>query len=227
VKYNATSSGTTGDGRARNVSLTGISIQTDGATGNTIDFLCAWRNLLSAVQEVAQIGGGDFALVKTGAQAWEFRWYAGQLGTDRSATITFATQYGNMANPKLVRNSMEERTIAIVGGQGEESARSVVVRTGANVATNPAEVFVDARSYTATAGLEAEGDRELDAMKRRDALTFDVLQVPSTLYGVHYDLGDLVTAVYQDVTATKMVRRVGVSLAEDGREQIRVEMADV
>jgi hypothetical protein len=229
VTYNATSAGTTGDGRIRDVTLAGVTVQADGATGNTIDFNCAWRNLLASVQEVAQIGGGDFDLVKTAAQAWEFRWYDGQLGTDKSASITFALQYGNMANPVLTRNSSDEKTVAIVGGQGEEDARTVRVRTGTNYEAvhNATETFVQASMYTTTEGLNAAGDRELDTMKRRDVLTFDVLQVPSTRYGLHYGLGDLVTAYYQSITATKIIQRVTVSLGSDGREQIKVELADV
>ncbi len=227
VQYNATSSGTTGDGRLRDVTLSGISVQADAASGPSIDYACAWRNLLTALQEIAQVGGGDFDLVKTGAATWEFRWYDGQLGTDRSATVTFALQYGNMANPKLIRSSAEERTVAIVGGQGEETSRNVTVRTGANYsASNSVEVFVDARELTLTASLDAKGDRELDTYQRRDVLSFDVLQVPSTLYGLHYGLGDLVTGYYQGVTATKVIQRVTVEVGEDGQERIRVELTD-
>lgn len=227
VQYNATSSGTTGDGRLRDVTLSGISVQADAASGPSIDYACAWRNLLTALQEIAQVGGGDFDLVKTGAAAWEFRWYNGQLGTDRSATVTFALQYGNMANPKLVRSSVDERTVAIVGGQGEETSRNVTVRTGANYsASNSVEVFVDARELTLTASLDAKGDRELDTYQQRAQLSFDVLQVPSTLYGLHYGLGDLVTGYYQGVTATKVIQRVTVEIGEDGQERIRVELTD-
>jgi hypothetical protein len=229
VTYHATSAGTTGDGRIRDVTLAGITVQADGATGDTFDYNCAWRNLLASLQEVAQVGGGDFDLIKTGAQAWEFRWYNGQRGTDRSATITFALQYGNMANPVLTRNSMDEKTVAIVGGQGEEASRTVVVRTGANYEAihNAIETFVQASSYSATDGLNTEGDRELDTLKRRDVLTFDVLQIPSTRYGLHYGLGDLVTGYYQGITATKKIQRVTVSLDTNGEESIRVELTDV
>ena len=52
-----------------------------------------------------------------------------------------------------------------------------------------------------------------------------MLQVPQTLYGQHYTLGDLVTAAYQGVVATKQVRRVSVSMA-DGVEQVAVELVD-
>ena len=73
----------------------------------------------------------------------------------------------------------------------------------------------------------AEGDRELDTLKRRDVLTFDVLQIPSTRYGLHYGLGDLVTGYYQGISATKKIQRVTVSLDTNGEESIRVELTDV
>jgi hypothetical protein len=229
VKYNATSSGTTGDGRERTVTTSGITIQTDGATGTSIDYTCAWQNLLSSCQEVALTGGGDFDLVKTGSRAWEFRWYLGQLGTDRSATITFALQYGNMANPQLTRDYTGEKTVAIVGGQGEEASRTVVVRNGANydATENAVETFVDARQMTTTNALNNRGDTELESVRQRNQLTFDVLQVPSTLYGQHYFLGDLVTGYYEGITTTQRIVGVSVSLDSKSKETIKVELSDV
>lgn len=229
VTRNATSSGTTADGRMRTVTLTGISVEADAAAGEALDFNCAWRKLLPALQEIALIGGGDFDLVKTAARAWEFRWYDGQLGTDRSATVTFALQYGNMANPVLERNSVDEKTVAIAGGQGEETARVVAVATGANyhATENAVETFVEAREMTSAAAVADKAARELEEVRRRDQLTFDVLQVPSTLYGLHYGLGDLVTGYYQGVTGTKKIQRVTVSLGSDGQEKIVIGLADV
>jgi hypothetical protein len=229
VTYNATASGTTADGRARAVTTSGVSVQASGGGGNTLTYECPFRNLLTALQEVASIGGGDFDLVKTGAQAWEFRWYAGQRGTDRSTTVTFALQYGNMANPKLVRSALAERTVAVVGGSGEETSRTLATRTGTNynATANACEVFVDSRNSATAALLNAEGDRALEAARARDALTFDVLQVPSTLYGLHYGLGDKITGYYQGVTATKIIRRVTVSMDGRGQESIKVELRDV
>lgn len=229
VKYNLTSSGTTGDGRVRNASETRISVQADGAGGNTLDYACAYRNLLEVLPDVAAVGGGDYDLVRTGANAWEFRWYAGQLGTDRSATVTFSLAYGNMANPVLNRNWIDEKTVAIVGGQGEESSRTLVVRTGTNydAAVNGVEMFVDARDLTTTNGLNARGDVYLDGAEAKDTLTFDVIQTPGSLYGLHYFLGDKVTAYYQGITATKQIVGVSVEFSSQGQESIKVEMKNV
>lgn len=228
VKYNATSSGTLVDGRVRAVDIGGITVQADGAGGNTLDVACAWQNLLGALQDVAAVGGGDFDLVKTGAAAWEFRWYAGQLGTDRSATVLFSLARGNMAAPVLTRNTLSERTVAIVGGQGEAAARAVAVRTGANhnASYNSVETFVDARQMTTTAGLEAAGDRALAEAQARYTLTFDVVQTPATLYGAHYDLGDLVTASFEEYSGVKKITGVAVEFTSEGDERVQVTMED-
>jgi len=228
VKYNATSSGTTGDGRIRAVAIAGVGVEADGAAGNTIDFSCAWRYLLNSLQDIASIGGGDFDLIKTAAATWEWRWYEGQLGTDRSATVRFSLAHGNMATPVLTRYDLNERTVAIVAGQGEGSERSTAAREGTNYDSgdNYAEVFVDARNYTTAAGLQGAGDSRLAELEARDNLIFDVLQVPSTLYGSHYFLGDLVTGYYEGFTATKKIRAVTVGFAQDGREQIGVELSN-
>lgn len=229
VKYNLTSSGTTGDGRVRNADETSITIEADGAGGNSIDYACAWRNVLSALQEVAQIGGGDFDLVKTAAATWDFRYFSGQLGTDRSASVIFALQYGNMANPTLRRNWLNETTVAIVGGQGEAGDRTVEVRTGTNYDSgdNSLEVFVDARDLTTTTGLQKRGDISLEKSEARDDLQFDVIQTPGSLYGLHYFLGDKVTGYYQGITATKKIVGVTVGYTVEGVESIYLETRNV
>lgn len=228
VLRNATSSGTTADGRVRTVTLAGISNQADGATGNTLDAKCSYQNLLSALQDIAAIGGGDFDLIKTAGATWEFRWYAGQRGTDKSASVVFSLAYGNMSRPVLRYNALDERTVAIVGGQGEETFRTVVVRTGANYNAdyNAVETFVDGRNYTTSEGLEGAGDRQLSDAQARVSLEFDVLQTTATTYGQEYFLGDLVTAVFAEYSATKKIVGVSVGVSLNG-ETISIEVADV
>lgn len=229
VTYNATSSGTTSDGRARNVPGWGgnISVEADGAGGNTITYACPQKILLEALQDVARIGALDYDLVKTAAQSWEFRTDT-TLGDDRSAEVTFALQFGNMRNPVLRRNRLQERTVAIVGGLGAGIDRAFVVRTGTNhdTDTNSREVFVAGSNFVTNSGLEAVGDVRLDELEARDNLIFDVIQVPSTLYGKHYFFGDLVTGYYQGITNTKQIVGVTVTVIPDREkpEDISVEL---
>lgn len=228
VSYNAGAEATTANGRIRNGTISGISVQADGAGGNTISLDCAWDNLLDVLQKVASIGGGDFDLVKTGAQAWEFRWYAGQRGTDRTATLLFALERGNMAEPEYDYDRLDERTVAIVGGQGEGSNRVVVARTGPDYsATNDIELFVDARNNTTTDGLNASGDAKLQETRARQQFGYRIVQTPGCAYGVHYSLGDLVRAQYGPVNVTQKIAGVTVTLDRDGAEKIDVETQTV
>ena len=148
VTRNATTSGTTADGRDRNVPTWGgyVTVDTDGAAGTTLDVFSSRTNLLETLQQIAAIGGGDFDMVKVAARTWQFSWYTGQLGTDRSASVVFALQYGNMTNPTLRYRRLDERTVAIVAGQESAGVRVIETVTGTNynASTNSYEIFVDA-----------------------------------------------------------------------------------
>jgi hypothetical protein len=230
VTYNATASATTANGRIRTTDLANITVETDDDSGNVMTFACAHQPLLEALQDVARIGARDFYLVRTGAQAWQFR-TDNYLGDDRSESVVFALNYGNMGNPQLRRNRLNEKTVAIVGGQGLEEDRDFVVRTGTNynATYNSKEVFYPATQYTTTAGLEAAGDIRLEELRAKDDLTWDVIQTPGSLYGVHYFLGDLVTGYFEGITATKQISSVTVTFApgSDRAETISVETRTV
>lgn len=231
VTRNATASGRTTDGRDRDVPTWGnyVSVQADGALGEPLDVFCARRNLLEVLQEIARVGFGDFDLIKTGGRTWEFRWYDLQRGTDRSTTVKFSMQYGNMAEAQLRRRWIDELTVAIVAGQGTETSRTIAVRTGVNynASVNSLEVLVDARDVTTTAGLNARGDARLRETRAVDELRFSILQTPGSLYGLHYFFGDIVTGYYQGVTAAKKIVGVTIRVDPDGSETINIDLENI
>jgi Siphovirus ReqiPepy6 Gp37-like protein len=228
--YNITASATTGNGRLYTTDIANISVAADGAGGNTITFYCAQQNLLEAMQDIARIGDRDFYLTKTGAQAWQFN-TAQYLGMDRSASVSFALGYGNMSNPVLKRNRLNEITVVVVGGQGDETTRPFVRRTGTNYNSsyNSKVLFYPATEYTTTAGLNAAGDVKLDELRAKDDLAWTILQTPSSLYGYHYFFGDVVTGYFQGVTATKQIAKVTVTFApsDSNPESINVETVNI
>lgn len=230
ITYNATSSATTGAGRLRNADLPGTIItDMDTSVGNTISYSCAYKSLLVACQEVALLGNIDFYIAKNGDRSWYVACES-LLGTDRSATVTFALNYGNMRNPVLRRNLIEERTVAIVGGQGTDATRAIVVRTGANYSgtVNSREIFVNGSEYSGTAGLAALGDLRMFEYQAYASLDWEVIQVPNTLYGKHYFVGDLVTGYYQGISEVKQIDSVIVRVesGSDSVETIEVKTAD-
>lgn len=232
VTYNATSAGTTADGRDTNVGSWGanISVKSDGAEGSNVTVSCAGRNLLEILREVADLGGLDFGLTKTGPQAWQF-WTDTRMGDNHTDDVVFSLPYGNMRRPRLRSNRRAEKTVAIVGGQDTGSSRAVEVRTGANynASYNSFETFVNASQYSDAAGLQSEGDARLEELRAVDQLSFDVIQVSSTLYGKHYRLGDTVSAYFRGFAYTPKIMRVMVDVRHRGNqspEQIEVVLND-
>jgi hypothetical protein len=232
VTRNATTSGTTADGRVRDVPTWGgyISVEADGATGYSLAYTCPYRNLLTALQEVATLGLGDFQMVRTGARAWEFRWYNALLGTDRTGSVRFSPGMNNVANPLLRRGRIDEATVAIAAGQDTGAAREIAIETGStyDAAVNSLEMYVDSRDITGDT-LADRAELRLEEQRSFDELSFDVLQTSSTLYGSNYFLGDWVTASYGGVSATKKVDSVTVTYQSrgDNPESIQIGLRDL
>ena len=228
VKYNATSDATVANGREREGAISGLSVETNGAEGNTIDWFCAYDSLLATLQDLTKIGGGDFDLVKTSSTTYQWRWYTGQLGTDKTSDVTFSLKRGNMANPTYIENRTLEKSVAIVGGQGEGVDREIQIVPGSNynVTDNNIEMFVGATDVETTSGLITRGNQKLYETQPIELFDFDVLQTPSSQYGTHYQLGDLVTAInpYTLDLYTMKIYSVSVGVKSNGEETINVEM---
>jgi hypothetical protein len=218
-------------GRDRDAPDYGITIEADAAGGNTVDWT-ANRNhkLLENLQALARVGGGDFDVIYTSSTTREFRFYT---GTDKTATITFAENLGNMDNVRFRQIRSVERTAAIVAGTGQESARTKTVRTGTNYSSaNDIETFVDAKDLGAsdsTATRSARGDARLDESEARDEFAFDVVQTEGIYYGPSgngsYALGDLASAVRPDgVTVTQQIYGVSLAWRPGQKEQIGIEV---
>lgn len=241
VTYNSTSSATTAAGRKLNGTLwpsTVITVEADGAGGNTMSFLCAPQSendtLLTELQKAQALSGGDFSLVKTGANAFQFRWgHYNMVGatptaaTDRSATLAFSIGHGNMATPIYTRDRIKERTVALVGGKGVGAARTFVTRTGTDYAsTNHREVFVPLTNSDVTAELNTAGDKVLDKDEAKETFAFKVQKTESCVFERDWNLGDTVSAVNWISGATSTLKIIGVTISYEsgGEETISAEM---
>lgn len=240
VLYNATVSATTGAGRHRNGAITNFTITNEAGSGHgdTITSLGVTnKKIIDALSKCTGTkGGGDVDLIYTGSPgspSWQFRWYTGQRGTDRSSDVTFALNYGNMADPVYRLKRMREKTVAIVGGKGEESDRDIEIVTGANYsAANDTEIFVSATGVSKgnTTALQAAGSRKLDDKQARDMFLFVPVQVQGSAYGLAYcvngDIGDLVYARYAHPsygTIEGIFKITGVDVAIDNRGSSPIE----
>lgn len=218
--------------RDRQPNTMNLTVATDLARGNVIDWACGGRtNLLDELNKIALIAGGDFVITKTpGTANYVFEFKPGQLGTDRttgSNPVIFSKDRGNMSQPKLVRTRSAEKTVAIVGGRGENDTRGIRVRTGANYsAANDIETYIDGRNATTNAALDAIGDQALAEAKFRNVIEYDVIQQSLCYAEKDYFLGDKVTAKYSGVTATQQVYELSFEY-KDTKEVCATVMRDL
>ena len=230
VEYNLGNSATTPNGRLANGHY-GFTVNDEvgwGSLGPSVDWYCAYDNLLDTLQELALVGDVDFEVRPAGVFDWTFNTHPGQLGQDRTNDIIFSIHFGNMANPRYERGFMVERTQAIVAGRGEGSERMVVIRQGANydAPENVTEIYVDARTTDTVKGLEAKGDARLAELQREEIFDFNVLQTEGVQYGRDYFMGDLVTAhnPYTDGYETRKITEVAVVLDDDEEISIKTSV---
>ena len=118
-------------------------------------------NLLSFTDELLQAYEVGAELTLTDAAAFKYNIYA---GVDRSAQIIFSQTFDNMLSSSYSRNTANLRTYALIGGQGEGTARILQEYDAAPTARgiDRAEIFVDAKDisskYTDKNGQEQELD---------------------------------------------------------------------
>lgn len=224
--YNFGTSATVANGRTIVAIDTRIIIAPDLARGNLISRGNANKNILEELQYLASIAGGDFDLNKTAANQFTFEFYLGQRGTNRTSTVLFALERGNISNVKYSRNRVGFKSVAIIKGMGQLADRNKTAVTGNGYSTsNHREVFVDANNEP-DAALTSKGTAKLFELRVEEDVQFKVIQSPSTIYRKHYFLGDLISSRINGVTFTQKVNAVTVKVKKDGNaiEDIDVEL---
>lgn len=235
VLYNLGASATTGNGRLNTGSRSDISIQAGSTGGVQIEHYCAWDNLLESLQAIVAKGGGDFDLVQTtkNPNNWDFRFYAGQLGADKTSgadKVVFSERHANLAEPRRRFNRRDERTVFAVLGQGDGDERDVRIVTGPDYsASNYIELYVDAKDIEKgdTDGLDSRGEDKSLEFQAVPESGFDILQTDSSYYGLHYVLGDKVAVEFFGATESHLIDSVILTSAAGQPEHAVIETVKV
>jgi len=231
VEENCGASATVANGRILEGEITGLSIQADGAFGDNWTGKRAYKNLLGVLQEIATSNELDFNVIGIGNALYEFRTYENQRGDNRSrvnlgtrglnpsgnSPVVFSLVAGNMKVPNYEEDRISEKNTALIMGQGTEDEREVVVEKDQDAIDvspiNQRETTRDARQQTETDELESIGINAIDERGAVENFSFGTIQAKSTIYGVHYFAGDIVTADYDTITRHKKI--VGVDIVVD------------
>lgn len=231
VETNLAASATVVNGRSSSGVMTGFSVEADSLRGNTRSIEISHQNLLDALKKIAPSAGGDFKVTRTGLTTFRFDWIEPVDLTTGSNAVIFSLENANMGDPQLLIERSSERTVAIVGGGGEDDTRVRRARTGPNydASTNHIEMFVDARNAgTDTTILDGIGDIKLQERQFKNVIEYDVLQTPATQVERDYFLGNITKAVFAGVDQNQCVDEIIFGYkGADKKEIVNVAMVDV
>lgn len=242
------------------VALTNVVLGAAGAGGIPAHYIGErYSNLLKALQDHSAASwwasfnglagtpadnGCDFQLTPAVAAPyipWTFNVMVGGWGADRRASsaspVIFSPEKGNVQQPVKITDRLSEKTRIIVGGDGQDAARDILlVINAARIAdsvSNKREEYIDSRQIDAFAnpappnGIDKateEGQKRLKEKGIRRELTFIVSQQPNTEYQRDFDLGTLVSGKFNGVMDDYQVRQVEVNYSNTSSEVIAIEL---
>ncbi len=235
--------------RSRSGELAGGYYSYNDATGSStpagvapaLTYSAAYRNALEALQELAKLGDVDFEVLHDyvhydynlgtdvyNALGMAAFTYPGLKGQDRSSSLYFDLALNNISQANLNGDRLREKTVTIVGGPGEGSARTIATRTGTNydATHNDYELFVDARG-NASSELNSIGDAKLLENQAKTRVEATVAQSNGYQYPRDYNLGDRVSVRFGGTVVTKRITAIEVSFTEQyDNARIQVEFED-
>jgi ReqiPepy6 Gp37-like protein len=184
-----------------------VTIQANTSQGASVAKACARRNLLTVCQELAEASNTagtylTFEIYAPTESTLELRTYATQRGVDRRAStaqaIILSELRGNLQNAALTTDYQNEVTFAIAGGQGEGTLRLIATTADtARMGVSPfgrIEQFVDMSNVANTTTLQDDADAAVRDGRPVILFTGTQIDTPAATRGIHYDLGDILTA---------------------------------
>jgi hypothetical protein len=208
-----------------------LTIEADTSTGAVVTRSAAWREVLKTLQDIiAEVkGSGTYAafdVVRTAPATFEFRVFIGARGMDHSATsanpVIVSQERHNLSQPQLSFDWESEHNFIYSLGQGQGSDR--VLQTASDAARigispfNRQEFLRDARQTELAASVLAEANSALEQSRPKINFTGYITQTEGSLYGVHWNWGDIVTAEYKGLSFDCHVEAVTVSVLDNGTE---------
>lgn len=173
----------------------GLVVAADAAQGVTVTAAGRFQTVLDLVREIGLLAGLGWEILYDPGTG-DFRFDV-TVGIDRSASVFFDFAFETLERTDELDSVIDAKTVALVAGQGEGTARDLVTRWSGAEPTGfeRREAFLDARDVElgATTLLEQRGDAFLAATGAETSLEADVHQYGGFRYREHWDVGDLVT----------------------------------
>lgn len=198
--------------------------------GSPVGKRARYDNLLSVMQELALQGNMDFIVRRITGNT--LRLTIEPIGTDKTKTtnypftpfVMFNPARGNLENPSLLIDRKEEANVVYALGQGQGEFRITSIVQGYGVADSPYNRI----EFSQDIRLAERGEPQqlltgaLNALKEnqiKQEFTFEVSgSAPGATYRLDFDIGDLVTAAWEDTSIDLRIRDVEISLSQSGEK---------
>lgn len=181
----------------------GFEINGPLGTGPSLNIQCSRENVFDIITKMAEAsftqGRWAVGLVRSNGSTWRFDAQLDFAGIDRRLTLVLSPELSNVQNAVLSENAIDQKSAIIAAGRGTGKARSLSVQTSTPrinasiIGYN--EAFIE---DTNARNNQIINLARAELRKRRLITEFscDLTQSPSTVRGVHYDVGDYLRVSY-------------------------------
>lgn len=224
--------------RARGFPAANFTCDPDEGAGYNMSRDFAWRDALPTIQEIAESSYSYgvplfFDVVPNGPAQFTFRTWINVRGIDRTIgagiiPILFSKEAGNLADPVLRFDYIDELTYVVGGGQGEGTDREIdpenfviaQLREGESI-WNKRESFQDARECGRIREcIAARAFQKLQEHRAKMVFSGRLLDMPQSRFGVDWGFGDKVTSRYRGFDFDGYVRSFTIRVDQDGVEDV-------
>lgn len=225
----------------RDMSDLGVTVAGDLSDGPSITSEFAWKNVLSTLQDLqaaSRAAGTEvyFLMYANTPTAFVFETRTGQPGRDRTQTtgenpLLFGIGYGNVRNPSLVYDYMDEENHIYAAGSGQDAQQAVAEVSDTDRINasrwNRREGYASASVTDDANALTTAGNARMTEARPRVTFMADLIDTEQAPYGGGdgWRVGDKITVSHLGIQFDAIILSAAVAVGEDGEETItgRVE----
>jgi hypothetical protein len=156
----------------------------------------------------------------SGGFGYVFRTYADLRGTDRTSGLVFSVENGNLEGPDYSEDYLDEITTIQIGAGVTLSNDSEKFLSRWNTISSYQSPSTDAAADLSRANQALHDGSALKSLAATFLNTPGSPSQPRSLYGVDWDLGDLLPVQYAGKAMTADVSIVYIAIDENGKENI-------
>lgn len=211
-----------------------LTIAPVAGTGTPVGGRYRFENLLDMIKDLAHRGGTDFIIERTGANLFQLT--IAPIGADKTESTNYpwnswvglTPPRGNLQKPSYKLDRTEEKNFVYALGQGQGANRTFVSLGGDTVTDSPLnrhEFTYDVRNIEKadTTGLLTGARVAIFDNLPQTEFTFEPTGIaPGNTYRKDWDVGDVITAFWDEFTENLRITEVEISVSGGSGETVNV-----